>query len=253
LFASWYAVIWSSTDRVPPADLGALVEELEGPRVAHVDVDGTLTLRPHPLDPNGFQPVTHSILPMSQPKKFPPGMRLKSERAYFADAYSSVVRGDYVGAVQRFADMADHYEVDGIALPYFAYAAAKTGDRLKIETVVDNAARSSNDFDDRLASAACEWLYRDTHDARFRTMLVEWLKSHEVIQPTQGWAYAMHYTYERDTTERVHALAMARYLDPSSERLRTATKADVEKAKAWFSKNNPFARNSAATESKRAL
>jgi hypothetical protein len=58
---------------------------------------------------------------------------------------------------------------------------------------------------------------------------------------------------ERVPTERMRALAMARYLEPSSERLRTATKAEVDEARAWFSKNNPFARKSAATDNKRAL
>jgi hypothetical protein len=289
-FASWYAVLWSSTDRLPPADLGALVEELEGPPVAFVDADGVTTFRPHPSG-RGYESVDPTRLPNRKPAKFPFEMKLKSERAFFADAYAAVARGDYETAVSRFGDMVDHYalfgsdlEPSGVALPYFAYAAGKTGDKYGLESILKPESKQvPADFDMRLARAffaashnnvaearkwlglafrarpntdyrpilsefqyaqACEWLYRDTHDEQFRTMLLDWVKKHQLIQPAQGWAYAMQYSHEKDPAERIRSLAMARYLDPSSERIRAASSSDVSQANAWLKAHNPFAKGS---------
>ena len=44
-------------------------------------------------------------------------------------------------------------KVQSASLPYFAYAAAKTGDTLHVESVVEAKSRRANDFDLRLAQA----------------------------------------------------------------------------------------------------
>jgi hypothetical protein len=281
ILSSWYAVIWNSTDRLPPADLGALVEELEGPPVAQVHEDGLSTVRPERDDPTASETVFPWPFFSQTPKKFPPGMKLKSERAYFADAYAAVARGEYETAVTRFMAMAEHYSLEQVALPYVVYAALKTGDKLGMARFgyVGGGSRTEEDFDARLTQAfvaasrnnvsearrllslahrvrpntdyrpvltefqyaqACEWLFRDTRDEGFRTMLLEWLKSQQRIQPTQGWAYAMQYTHEPNAAERIRALAMARYLEPASDRIRGASKSEVEQARKWFRANNPF-------------
>lgn len=284
LFASWYAVLWNSTDRLPPADLGALVEELEGPPAAFVDEDGYATMRPHPVDAKSFEIVMPQQRLGAERHTFEPRTKLKSERAYFADGYSAVARGDYAAAIQRFDAMMDHYPLTGPALSYLAYAASKAGkDVAQVLQVKSLDALPEDDFDARLARAfsaapknvpearrwlglalrvrpntdyrpvftefqyaqACEWLLRDTHDDGFRTMLLDWVKGYQKIQPAQGWAYAMQYTYEKDPAERVPALAMARYLDPTSPRLKGASAADVAKAKAWWKAHNPFAEKQA--------
>lgn len=278
-FASWYATLWSSTDRLPPADLGTFVEELEGAPVAHVDEDGLSTMRPHPLDAKGFEIVEPQRPVSGEPRKFKPGMALKSERAYFADAYSAVARGEYAAAVQRFSEMMDHYPLTGPAFSYLAYAASKTGaDPSQTLRIKRLESLPQNEFDAHLARAffaapknvpearkwlglalrtrvytdyrpvlaefqyaqACEWLLRDTNDDAFRTMLLDWVKAQQKIQPTEGWAYTMQYTYEKDPAERVRALAMGRYLDPSSPRIQQAPAAEVEKAKTWWRDHNPF-------------
>src|SRR5262249_13136967 len=154
---------------------------------------------------------------------------VKSELAYFADAYAAVRLGDYEAAVARFVAMADHYPIEGYPLGYFAYAAAQTGDREKLEQYLEPR-KVNPDFDVWLARAffaagrkdadsalsalqralrsrpntdyrpvlteyqyaeACEWLFRDTHDARFSAALLEWAKRFQTVQPTQAWAYAI--------------------------------------------------------------
>jgi hypothetical protein len=44
----------------------------------------------------------------------------------------------------------------------------------------------------------------------------------------------MQYSYEKDAAARIRALAMTRYLDPSSERIGKASAAEVAQAKAWL-------------------
>jgi hypothetical protein len=280
LFASYYAVVWNSTDRTPPADLGALVEELEGKPVARIDYAGVI--RPHPVDPSGFELVRPTFVPVQAvgTERYAQGTPIKSERAYFADAYSAVVRAEYSKAVDRFAAMARLYPLDGAPMPYFSYAASKTGDTLQFEKYVATpkpydyenfdvmlsraffaAGRKQVDESYRLLNLAfrakpyngerpldahyqfaqaCEWLYRDTKDPRFAATLLEWAKSYQSIQPAIAWGYAVQYQYEKDPQARIQALAMTQYLDPLSNRIRGASKADIEKAQGWFATNNPF-------------
>jgi tetratricopeptide (TPR) repeat protein len=87
---------------------------------------------------------------------------------------------------------------------------------------------------------ACEWLYRETGDARFSKELLQWVRKYQVIVPTQGWAYAMEYAYQKPGPERVRALAMTRYLDPKSKRIQGAPTDEVKAADAWLHANNPF-------------
>lgn len=287
-FASYYALLWSSTDRVPPADLGAFVEELEGPYVAQVDTGGVI--RPHPVDTSGFELVRATFVPAGVPsvQTLPEGTKLKSERAYFAGAYSALVRGEYEQAVKDFAAMAGLYPVDGAAMPYFAYAASKTGDAFKFEThVMKPRPRGQEDFDVLLSRAffaagrkqvedayrllnlafrakpydglravdvhyqfaqACEWLYRDTHDRRFAMTLLKWAKDYQSVQPTAAWGYAVQFQYETNPAERIRALAMTLYLDPLSDRIGTASKGDLDTARAWLAGHNPFAREKDKSE-----
>lgn len=287
-FAPYYAILWNSTDRLPPTDFGALVEKLDGPPVSHIDSDGRTVLRPHPLDPNGFESLKPSPFRANVSPKLAEGTAVKSDLAYFADAYAALRRRNYRGAVTKFNTLADRYPIEkmipiqqadtAFALPYFAYAAAKTGDTVGLEKYVQGL--TNHDFDYWLARAffagvrkdvaaaqsaleaafrarphtdyrpimteyqyaeACEWLYQETHDARFIAMLLDWVKSHQRIQPTHAWAYAMQYTYEKTAPDRMRALALTYYLDPASERITGAPKSDVDRAKSWLKDHNPFA------------
>jgi len=280
-FAPYYAILWNSTERIPPTDLGSLIEELEGLPVGQIDVDGSSLLRPHPIDPDGFEIVVPSPFRAAKSPRLTPGTAVKSDLAHFADAYSAVRRLNYQAAVAKFVAMADRYPIEGgtagVALPYFAFAAAKTGDAVGLEKYVESL--PVRDFDYWLARAffagvrkdvataqsaltmafrvrphtdqrpimteyqyaqACEWLYLETHDARFAAMLLGWARVFQRLQPTYAWAYAMQYTYEKPGNDRMRALAFTDYLDPASERIKRAPRADVDRAKAWFKDHNPF-------------
>lgn len=277
-FAPYFAILWSATDRDVPADLGKFVEELAGPPKAHIDVDGVTLLTPHPLDPNGFMIVRASPLRAGKQPRLPESTPIESDLAFFADAYAALGSGRYAAAVDRFIAMADHYPIEGYPLAYFAYASAKSGDPQHLEGYLDTL-KDHPTFDYWLARAyfaaarhdvadawtalqmasrdrpgtdyrpifteyeyaqACEWLYQDTRDIRFVTELLAWVQTVEVSQPTEGWPYAMQYTYSRPGAGKTRALAMARYLDPNSKRIRSATESERHSADDWFKANNPF-------------
>lgn len=279
-FASYYAILWNATDRTPPADLVAFVEELEGESKARVDTG--MVIRPHPVDPTGVEFLTPTFKPKGKAgaASLPDGTPVKSERAYFAEAYSALARRDFANAAKWFAEMSSFYPLNDTAMSYFAYAASKTGDEAQLETYVMAPRKSYNETFDVLLSRAffavshkqvdeayrllrlafrkkpyesslpidthyqfaqaCEWLYRDTKDERFSATLLEWAKDYQSVQPMSAWAYAIEYQYEANPTARTRALAMTLYLDPLSERIKGTSEADIEKARAWLAANNPF-------------
>jgi len=277
-FAPYYAILWHATERTPPADLGKFVEQLEGPPVAKIDVDGTSLLVPSPESEGNFNLVRPSGLRAGKTPRLPPDTPIKSALAYFADAYAAVRLGDYDSAVSRFVAMADHYGISDYPLAYFAYAAAKTGDTEKLEQYLEPR-KANPDFDVWLARAVfaaarkdngtalnalhsafrlrpntdyrpilteyeyaqvCEWLFKDTHDQRFSAALLEWARKHQTVQPTHAWAYAIEYAYDRPGPERMRALALTLYLDPASDRIQPASKQERDAAEAWLREHNPF-------------
>jgi tetratricopeptide (TPR) repeat protein len=277
-FAPYFAILWSATDGDAPADLGKLVEELQGPPVAHIGDDGVTLWAPHPIDPKNLGIVRASAFRAGKQAKLPPNTSVKSNLAFFADAYAALRSGDYSAAVSRFVAMADHYPIEGYPLAYFAYAAAKTDDQEHLEKYLDTL-QVHPTFDYWLARAefaaarhdtagamnslqmayrdrpstdyrpipteyeyaeSCERLYRETQDSRFISELLSWVQTIEVSQPTQAWAYAMQYTYSPPGDGRIRALAMTRYLDPKSKRIRNATDSELRAATEWFKRKNPF-------------
>ncbi len=253
------------------------MEQLDGPPGARIDTDGYTTLVPSNRDEGGLEIVQPSPLRAGKIAKLETDTRIKSEMAYFGDAYAAVRWGDYDRAVARFAAMADHYPIEGYPLAFFAYAASKSGDKEHLERYLEVAGKES--FDYWLAEAffaaahhdtgravkslhsalrwkpnsdyrpvlteyeyaqSCEWLFEETGDARFKDALLDWAKKSQTLAPTLGWAYAMEYAYANPGPERTRALAMTRFLSPASARIKTASKAEIDAADAWFHAHNPF-------------
>jgi len=277
-FAPYYAILWYATERMPPADLGKLVEQLEGPPAGRIDVDRRTLLVPSDVGEGKFEIVRPSALRTGKTPALPPDTPIKSHFAYFADAYAALRLGDYASAVSRFVAMADRYEIDGYPLAYFAYAAAKTGDSEKLEQYVGQlkgppgfddslaralfaAARKDNDaalsalhtafpfrhgsdfrpiIDDYEYAQVCEWLFRDTGDKSFSALLLDWTRKYQTLQPTTAWAYAIEYAHEAPGPERTRALALTLYLDPASERIKSASTQERDAARVWLREHNPF-------------
>jgi hypothetical protein len=284
-FALGYAILFNMTDRLPPADLGELVAELEGRPEARIDEDGYSLARPHPLDPSNVELLSPAAFRADSVERPPVGTPVKSDLAYFGAAVADLRHDNFASAVERFIAMADYYPIDrythSYVLPYFAEAVAETGDTIGLERYLEQLEGADASFDNLLAQAffagarddadaalalverafryrpaiwqrpvfstyqyveACEWLYAKTKDPRFRELLIDWAAKRQIMQPTDAWAYALEYTYVRDEERRTRALAMTMYLDPLSARIKAATPAERDKARAWGQENNPFLR-----------
>jgi tetratricopeptide (TPR) repeat protein len=85
-----------------------------------------------------------------------------------------------------------------------------------------------------------EWLFQATRDARYRDMALEWARACRTTQPWHAWAHAMEAKLAAPGVDRQRAMAMARYLDPDSQRLKSLPKAQVETAFQRFNPANPF-------------
>ncbi|PRC92501.1 hypothetical protein [Solimicrobium silvestre] len=83
-----------------------------------------------------------------------------------------------------------------------------------------------------------EWLYFETKNEKYRVEVLDWVAKVEKKLPWAGWAYAMEAELQSDPVIRSNAAAMARYLDPLSERLARLPKNVRDDAK--FTNGNPL-------------
>ena len=156
-FALGYALMWSSTDVTPPADLGKLIDALEGTPTAKVYEDGLSATRPHSLGaPDRFEMFSPTALEGVPAKRLPPGTPVRSSLALFAEGYVSLRAGQHAEAIERFRSYVERYPIAGYdadpyPLAYIAAASAATGDPFKLEKHLQATRRA--DFDGWLAKA----------------------------------------------------------------------------------------------------
>jgi hypothetical protein len=279
------ALMLNAIDRSPAPDLVRTVRELAGP--PNTGVEKFMVIRP-PSGGQGAVGYPRSAFRAKDRAPVRDGMLVESEFIYFADAYEQLRRGNFKAAVERFDRMAEYYAVEGspqhdfagYALPYFAWASAKTGDRLELEAFVRALPEwRPRDFDRGLALAffaglrgeheaarkhlllafrhrpftdkrpifpeyqwaeACEWLYRATGEKGYLQLALDWARRHQQIMPVSAWAYALEARYSSDEQQRLSATAIALYLDPKSEYLKSVPAEIRKRAKEWFATNNPF-------------
>jgi hypothetical protein len=279
------ALMLNAIDRSPAPDLVRTVRELAGP--PNTGVEKFMVIRP-PSGGQGAVGYPRSAFRAKDRAPVRDGMLVESEFIYFADAYEQLRRGNFKAAVERFDRMAEYYAVEGspqhdfagYALPYFAWASAKTGDRLELEAFVRALPEwRPRDFDRGLALAffaglrgeheaarkhlllafrhrpftdkrpifpeyqwaeACEWLYRATGEKGYLQLALDWARRHQQIMPVSAWAYALEARYSSDEQQRLRATAIALYLDPKSEYLKSVPAEIRKRAKEWFATSNPF-------------
>jgi hypothetical protein len=163
-----YAILWSSIDREPPADLPQLLDQLQGPSKATVESDGLSTSRPSWRQEGVLDFLPPSEFRRAARPRAPVGSSVRAERTMFADAYVDLRAGRYADAVRKFDEFAAHYPLDiaseRYVVPYFAYASAKAGDPLHFEDYL-NSARVGGDFAAFLAGAFFEGLHGHKSEA----------------------------------------------------------------------------------------
>ena len=144
-FAPNFAVLWYVVDRPPRAGFGDLVETLDSP-ARHYTTSRGFTVEgdsahPGPAEQAKIVGPSHGIprpaaessagaVPGTAIKYKPtPVGPVRSDLAYFADAYTLLRTKDYSGATRVFDEMTRYYEIVGTyALPYFTWGLAKSGD-----------------------------------------------------------------------------------------------------------------------------
>jgi tetratricopeptide (TPR) repeat protein len=116
-----------------------------------------MTEIPNPITADATTLIPSSPFRDGKRTQLPHGTLIKSEQAYFADAYAALRHNDFETALHRFDDMADHYRIEHYPLAYFAYAAARSGDPGKLEAYVASLNtppyNESPSFDQLLAKA----------------------------------------------------------------------------------------------------
>lgn len=291
-YAMIQAVMLNTIDRAPAPDLAETLRKIEGAPTARWQAMGKdrgyVTLP----DPRGNGSWVTMSSPGLRSGPLPPYKNddpVPSPLVMFADAYVKLRRGEFANAAAAFDAMAQLYEIEGAAiatvstsyaLPYYAWAAAKSGNPGKLEAFLDGrqvpyAAR----FDHHLAKAfitglrgeveksishldsafnnrpftqsrpilteyqwaeACDWLYDATKNEKYRELALRWAKRNQRSQPFQSWSYAMEAKLAKSAADRTRALGFALYLDSDSERIARFSAAEKTAAKSWFDKNNPF-------------
>jgi len=285
-FAARYLLTAGVTDRKPSKELAARIAELDRP-VYLVPGHGRAVVRRD--DASGYywllgpSAAEKSYLPLGVFERGPVE-KVKSDLVYFAEAYHLIGQGDFAAAASRFKDAATLYNLSqerlGYLLPYYAWAAGKSGDFAAVEQYLqtrvplsarrfdyylakgvldglrgraDEAAAALRDARNRFPftedrpifteyqfAEICEWLYRATSEPRYRELALDWARKYQRLQPWQAWAYSMEAVLAPAPEDRRRALAIALYLDRGSERLRSVPRQEREAAAKWFEQNNPF-------------
>lgn len=271
-------------DRTPSADLAALIAGIERPVWKLDNVYG------HVVRP--MSDGHHAVLgPKASGDGTLPGgvfeqsgkTRVKSDLVLFAEAYRSLRMGAFAAARASLFEASKLYDMTnepmGYLLPYYAYAAARSGDTAAVEAILDAVPVPSRRFDYHLSKAVlaahgkrveesmrhldlalhrrpftgrrpvypeyqyaelCEWLFEATRNPSYRDAAIAWAKQNQTFQPWFAWPYAVEAKLATDPAERRRAIAMAHYLDRNSERLASLPKAEVDAALKESAHRNPF-------------
>ena len=165
-------------DRAPNDNLPAMLARIEGPPVNHVDSNKSL-MRPS-TEGHGYTPVARSKFEIDKHDGKMDDL-VPSQYVLFAPAYLALRKGDYAAAVSAFERLTNFYAIEGdqwdpnmsVALPYFAFAAAKSGDTLHLKAFLDSMPQEkwgmstevNGKFERELAQAYFSGLAHDTDAA----------------------------------------------------------------------------------------
>jgi hypothetical protein len=200
----------------------------------------------------------------SRHAKLVPGSAVPDELSLIADALLSMQAGHYEEAVTKFDRLSGYYQIarSNVALPYFAVAAAKTGDKLGLGAYLDALPPDRQDFEVNLARGVfaalsgksevadeslqraqdswinewpdefphsayqymnvCTMLYEVTGRAAYREDALRLAELLRRIKPAVAYAPALVAYLGRNEKEQGMALAQALYLDPQSRWARKA-------------------------------
>lgn len=297
-YAALYMARAGVTDRTPTDQLPSLITDIERPvwkvgEERHVQVvrQSRAGIDHLALGPDSPDSATLPRGVFETAKK----TRVKSDYVYLAQAYRALRTGNFAAARLVLQEAAALYDMRnpslGYLLPYYAYAAARSGETTSVEALLDKFAEPYRGFDYHLAKAAlhgvagkhreamqhirlaryrrpftenrpvyteyqfaelCEWLFDATGRPSYRAMALGWAQKNQVVQPWFAWAYAIEARLSTDAAARRRAIAMTHYLDPRSVRLSRLPRSEVDAAVKEFAGRNPFLQPAAFKRKERA-
>jgi len=278
-----YLLRFATTDRTPSQGLPEVIESLDGD-LWQLDGYHGYVVRPTNdnsgkiLGPSAGYDSSLPIGVIGSAKKH----RVKSHLVYFAEGYQAIKLEDFSTAKSIFEEAAKLYDFNthgGYMLPYFALAAAKSGDSSGVEKLLNSINFKDQGFDYHLARAILAGVggnvdetvqsldlarYRRPHtenrplltqysfgeisellseltgSAKIQEIALQWAKKNQKVEPWHSWGYAIEAKLTKNPVERKRAIAMTYYLDPKSERLSKFKKIEIEDAVRAYGRLNPF-------------
>lgn len=275
-----FALMSGVVDRIPPADLHDLLVRIEGQPLHIHRKTGDVVRK----EDYGWQPAFSSAFRSASRTHPNQDSPVESGYIWFGDAIVAFKAGDHAAAVEDFDLLAGLYGLEQgpftFAMPYFAFSAAKTGDKLGLETFLQSLPLQLQEFDFHLAmgffagiaedheraiqhfraafhkrpysadrvipsayqyAEACILLFEETGDTRYRELALDWARKLQRVDPVWAWPYALEAKYgERTGSRRMRAVALAWYLDRNSLWLSEISQAELAQAQSWLKQNNPF-------------
>jgi hypothetical protein len=289
-----YGLAEFMTDRPsPPEKLNELIAQLAPPPAARFQPSGGADRQQYfgagyygPAEPNqrdmrlgpsGLKPpAATTTLGAEAPSIYP----------LLADAYLALRQERYPQASALFEQIASYYSIEsdedasgnfGYVLPYFAFAAAKSGDTPGLEKFLATLPADARNFHVLLGQATfhalrgehdaalhdldaalrsdvgnagpvtpayayaetCVRLFEATGEPRYRLRALDWARRYRRTQPFTAWAHALVARYG-DGDERIPALAAALYLDPRSQWAAETPAQLGNRAQAWLKTHHLF-------------
>lgn len=252
-----YALSEMVVDRGPEPGVTQRIVAIAGPSDAVITADGHI-YPAHPrrtddpyLGPSEFGAARHGARAT--------GDLIPHRYALMAEAFNFYKNQEYELAVKAFDRLGSYYYIEAgqvsIVLPYFAFAAARTGDTLELGKYLDSIPARATNFNVILGRAVyaamtgrkdesyvlldraylnapfdagyapidnvyiymdlCAQLFEQLHDEHYRAMALRAARTLRVTDPAEAAAHAL-IGYLGDGSEQVDELAVALYLDPHS-------------------------------------
>jgi len=198
---------------------------------------------------------------------------VKSNLVFFAEASLAFREKNFPAAEALLREASTIYNLSrenlAYLLPYFAFAAANSGNVASVEDYIANVPPEERRFDFHLAQAViqgiggktaeslqslksalylrpftedrplpteyqfaqiCLLLHQTTGESQYRDIAIDWAKKNQKFQPWHAWAYAMEAILATNHADRMRAIAIANYLDPNSEMLSQIPQVERERA-----------------------
>jgi hypothetical protein len=215
--AAMYLLRAGVTDRMPSGEFAAMLEKVDRP-VWQLASGANQVVRP------AREGNIHIVLgPVTSPgAMLPLGVfensqktRVKSDLAYFAEAYRAIRSNDFMAARSMLEEAATLYDLSvervGYLLPYYAYASARSGQTGPVRQLLERIPRERQRFDYQLARAVLEGITGDAEASVKSLMYAKYRRSFTESRPFYAeyqYAELCEWLYEATRNAKYREIAL---------------------------------------------